>query len=170
MPACSFRRRSNPCAIHRGHRTHDILDHTLAKLRAGVPIRTLLTTSALVVTRSSDLPPVTTVGRCIHWSGSTPCITLPASLGGRPLFVGPAARGPVQQAHSSCRHGALHAAGVRADRCRWGRGDETGLPGCGEPWRLQCGRSPLPMAMAARAAGGSPRSAAQRGDSQKSPG
>jgi hypothetical protein len=35
----------------------DILDHTLEKLRAGVPIRTMLTASALAVTRSSDLPP-----------------------------------------------------------------------------------------------------------------
>ena len=35
----------------------DIVDHTLAKLRAGVPIRTMLTASALAVTRSSDLPP-----------------------------------------------------------------------------------------------------------------
>lgn len=35
----------------------DILDHTLAKLRAGVPLKTMLTASALAVTRSSDLPP-----------------------------------------------------------------------------------------------------------------
>src|SRR5262249_26223814 len=35
----------------------DILDQTLAKLRAGVPIKTMLTASALAVTRSSDLPP-----------------------------------------------------------------------------------------------------------------
>src|SRR5437879_7529377 len=35
----------------------DILDQTLAKLRAGVPIKTMLTASALAVTRSTDLPP-----------------------------------------------------------------------------------------------------------------
>jgi hypothetical protein len=35
----------------------EIVDHTLVKLRAGVPIRTMLTASALAVTRSSDLPP-----------------------------------------------------------------------------------------------------------------
>ena len=35
----------------------DILDETLAKLRAGVPTRTMLTASALAVTRSTDLPP-----------------------------------------------------------------------------------------------------------------
>src|SRR5437879_10682810 len=35
----------------------DILDQTLAKLRAGVPPKTMLTASALAVTRSSDLPP-----------------------------------------------------------------------------------------------------------------
>lgn len=35
----------------------EILDQTLTKLRDGVPIRTILTASALAVTRSSDLPP-----------------------------------------------------------------------------------------------------------------
>src|SRR5882672_11341152 len=35
----------------------EILDKTLAKLRAGVPIETMLTASALAVTRSTDLPP-----------------------------------------------------------------------------------------------------------------
>src|SRR5262245_47860969 len=34
-----------------------ILEATLGKLREGVPVRTLLTASALAVTRSSDLPP-----------------------------------------------------------------------------------------------------------------
>jgi hypothetical protein len=35
----------------------ELVDQTLAKLRAGVPIKTMLTASALAVTRSSDLPP-----------------------------------------------------------------------------------------------------------------
>jgi hypothetical protein len=35
----------------------EILDRTLEKLRAGVPTETMLTASALAVTRSSDLPP-----------------------------------------------------------------------------------------------------------------
>jgi len=35
----------------------EIVDQTLAKLRAGIPIQTMLTASALAVTRSSDLPP-----------------------------------------------------------------------------------------------------------------
>jgi hypothetical protein len=34
-----------------------IVDRTLEKLRAGVPVRAMLTASALAVTRSSDLPP-----------------------------------------------------------------------------------------------------------------
>ena len=34
-----------------------IVDQTLAKLQAGMPIKTMLTASALAVTRSSDLPP-----------------------------------------------------------------------------------------------------------------
>jgi len=35
----------------------ELIDRTLEKLRAGVPIQTMLTASALAVTRSSDLPP-----------------------------------------------------------------------------------------------------------------
>jgi hypothetical protein len=35
----------------------EIIEQTVAKLRAGVPIKTLLTASALAVVRSSDLPP-----------------------------------------------------------------------------------------------------------------
>lgn len=35
----------------------EIVDHTLAKLRSGTPVKTMLTASALAVTRSSDLPP-----------------------------------------------------------------------------------------------------------------
>ncbi|HEY0184224.1 MAG TPA: hypothetical protein VGC09_15550 [Rhodopila sp.] len=35
----------------------EILDQTLAKLRAGIPIPTMLTASALAVSRSADLPP-----------------------------------------------------------------------------------------------------------------
>jgi len=35
----------------------EILDRTLEKLRAGVPIKTMLTASVLAVTRSADLPP-----------------------------------------------------------------------------------------------------------------
>ena len=35
----------------------EIVDQTLAKLRAGVPIKTMLMASALAATRSSDLPP-----------------------------------------------------------------------------------------------------------------
>jgi len=35
----------------------EILDRTLEKLRAGVPVKTMLTASVLAVTRSADLPP-----------------------------------------------------------------------------------------------------------------
>src|SRR6202521_1953760 len=35
----------------------EILDRTLEKLRAGVPIGTMLTASALAVTRSTEMPP-----------------------------------------------------------------------------------------------------------------
>ncbi len=36
---------------------HEILDRTLEKLRAGVPTETMLTASALAVTRSTEIPP-----------------------------------------------------------------------------------------------------------------
>ena len=35
----------------------DILDRTLEKLRGGIPIPTMLTASALAVTRSTEMPP-----------------------------------------------------------------------------------------------------------------
>src|SRR5215471_14933737 len=35
----------------------EIIDRTLEKLRAGTPLKTMLTASALAVVRSSDLPP-----------------------------------------------------------------------------------------------------------------
>src|ERR671930_498742 len=35
----------------------EILDRTLAKLRAGIPTQTMLTASALAVTRSTEMPP-----------------------------------------------------------------------------------------------------------------
>ena len=35
----------------------EVLDRTLEKLRAGVPTDTMLTASALAVTRSTDMPP-----------------------------------------------------------------------------------------------------------------
>src|SRR5229473_1232243 len=35
----------------------EILDRTLDKLRAGVPIQTMLTAAALAVTRSTEMPP-----------------------------------------------------------------------------------------------------------------
>src|SRR5438132_4987418 len=35
----------------------EILDRTLDKLRAGIPIETMLTASALAVTRSTEMPP-----------------------------------------------------------------------------------------------------------------
>ena len=75
----------------------DIVDQTLAKLRAGVSIQTMLRASALAVTRSSDLPP----GH--HGGPLHPLVGLHAvyhisraPVGGRPLSAGPATCGPVQ--------------------------------------------------------------------------
>ena len=56
---------------------------TLAKLRAGVPPHTMLTASALAVTRSSDLPRAITAVRCIPWWASMRCITSSSVWRGR---------------------------------------------------------------------------------------
>ena len=60
----------------------EIVPGTLARLRAGVPPQTMLTASALAVTRSSDLPPVITAVHCIPWPASMPC-RISLSVGGR---------------------------------------------------------------------------------------
>ncbi len=49
----------------------EIADRTLEKLRAGVPIKTMMTASALAVTRSSDLPPGHHGGPLHRWPACT---------------------------------------------------------------------------------------------------
>jgi hypothetical protein len=49
----------------------EIVDRTLSKLRNGISTQTMLTASALAVTRSSDLPPAITAGPCIQWPACT---------------------------------------------------------------------------------------------------
>ena len=43
--------------VYRGHASSRDLDRALEKLRAGVPTETMLTASALAVTRSTEMPP-----------------------------------------------------------------------------------------------------------------
>jgi hypothetical protein len=65
----------------------DIIDKTLEKLRAGVPTETMLTASALAVTRSSDLPPGHHGGPLHPLAGLYALSNLVARLQGEDKFV-----------------------------------------------------------------------------------
>jgi hypothetical protein len=64
-----------------------ILDRTLDKLRAGVPTETMLTASALAVTRSSDLPPGHHGGPLHPLAGLYAVAKLAGRLDGEERFV-----------------------------------------------------------------------------------
>jgi hypothetical protein len=64
-----------------------IIDQTLAKLRAGVDIETMLTASALAVTRSSDLPPGHHGGPLHPVAGLYPIYKLVQRLEGEDRFL-----------------------------------------------------------------------------------
>ena len=85
-----------PGAIYRETDPSEIVDQTLVKLRSGVPIRTVLTASALAVTRSSDLPRGIMAGRCIRWWDCMPCITSSSAWRRKSLPAGPTTRRPLQ--------------------------------------------------------------------------
>src|SRR5476651_582964 len=65
----------------------EILDKTLAKLRDGLSIETLLTASALAVTRSSDLPPGHHGGPLHPVAGMYPIWELVKRLQGEDKFL-----------------------------------------------------------------------------------
>lgn len=65
----------------------EIIDRTLAKLREGVPIPTMLTASALAVTRSSDLPPGHHGGPLHPVAGLYPILKLVERLSGEERFL-----------------------------------------------------------------------------------
>ena len=65
----------------------EILDRTLEKLRAGMSIETLLTASALAVTRSSDLPPGHHGGPLHPVAGLYPIWQLVSRLEGEDKFL-----------------------------------------------------------------------------------
>jgi len=65
----------------------EILDKTLEKLRAGVPIKTMLTASCLAVTRSSDLPPGHHGGPLHPLAGVYPIWKLTERLEGEDRFL-----------------------------------------------------------------------------------
>src|SRR5262247_3262073 len=65
----------------------EILDRTLEKLRAGVPTQTMLTASALAVTRSTDMPPGHHGGSLHALAGLYPISKLVERLEGEQRFV-----------------------------------------------------------------------------------
>ncbi len=65
----------------------EIMDQTLAKLRAGVPIKTMMTASALAVTRSADLPPGHHGGPLHPLAGMYSILNLVDRLEGEDRFV-----------------------------------------------------------------------------------
>src|ERR1700676_392608 len=65
----------------------EIIDQTLARLRAGVPIETMLMASALAVTRSSDLPPGHHGGPLHPVAGLYPIWKLVSRLEGEDKFL-----------------------------------------------------------------------------------
>ena len=65
----------------------EIVDATLEKLRAGVPIKTMMTASALAVTRSADLPPGHHGGPLHPLAGMYAILKLVDRLEGEDRFV-----------------------------------------------------------------------------------
>ena len=65
----------------------EIVDRTLEKLRAGVPIKTMMTASALAVTRSADLPPGHHGGPLHPLAGMYAILKLVDRLEGEDRFV-----------------------------------------------------------------------------------
>src|SRR5579864_2096794 len=65
----------------------EILDRTLEKLRAGLPIGTLLTASALAVTRSTEIPPGHHGGPLHPLAGLYAVSKLAARLEGEQRFI-----------------------------------------------------------------------------------
>ena len=131
----------------------EILDRTLDKLRAGVPTETMLTASALAVTRSTEMPPGHHGGP-LHPLGGLYAIskTVERLEGEDALRPGAAARGAYQQTHQPSGDGPLRPARIRAGGCRRGRSDQSGVSDGGRSRRVEQGRPPLPVAVGSCAA------------------
>ena len=114
----------------------EILDRTLEKLRAGVSIETLLTASALAVTRSSDLPPGHHGGPLHPVAGLYPIWQLVKRLEGEDKFL------PVLQ-HVALANKHVHDPVTApfallefdADRCRGGIAVQGRIPRRRRPGR-----------------------------------
>ena len=96
----------------------EIVDRTLAKLRAGVSTQTMLTASALAVTRSADLPPGHHGGPLHPLAGLHAVSHLVDRLEGESGSPGAATCGACQQTYSPTANGTVYAHGVRAAGCR----------------------------------------------------
>ena len=126
----------------------EILDRTLDKLRAGVPTETMLTASALAVTRSTEMPPGHHGGPLHPLAGLYAISKTVERLEGEERFV------PVLQhvalTNKHINHPAMGPYSplrIRAGRCRRGRGDQSGVPDGGRSRRVEQGGSPLPVAV-----------------------
>ena len=142
---------------------------TLDKLRDGVSTKTMLTASALAVTRSSELPPGHHGGPLHPLAGLYAISNLVERLEGEEKFLpGAAARRAVQQAHpppgdgarTSCSNSQpMDAGGVEATKAAF-------LTACG---RGECeqGRPSVPVAVEQHPADRGLRSADERGDPEE---
>ena len=146
----------------------EILDRTLDKLRAGVPTQTMLTASALAVTRSTDLPPGHHGGPLHPLVGLHAISQLVERLEGEDRFL------PVMQ-HVALSNKHIHhpamgpyallefapedAGGVEATKKAYSRGHQS--------WRKQQGGPSVPVAVGQCAPDGGVRSAAQHRHPEK---
>ena len=148
----------------------EILDRTLDKLRAGVPTETMLTASALAVTRSTEMPPGHHGGPLHPLAGLYAISKTVERLEGEERFV------PVLQhvalTNKHINHPAMgpyalfefapeDAGGVEATK--------AALPDGGGSRRVEQGRPPLPVAVGSCAAHRGLRSLAERGDPEEFP-
>ncbi len=126
----------------------EILDRALEKLRAGVSTETMLTASALAVTRSTEMPPGHHGGPLHPLAGLYAISKTVERLEGEERFV------PVLQhvalTNKHINHPAMGPYALfefDAGGCRRGRSDESGLPERGRTRRVEQGRPPLPVAV-----------------------
>ena len=113
----------------------EILDRTLEKLRAGVPIKTMLTASVLAVVRSSDLPPGHHGGPLHPMAGLYAVAKLSERLEGEDRFLpvlqhvalsNKHIHDPVTSPYSLLEFAPLDAAGGAVTQAEYLAGDGTG--------------------------------------------
>ena len=113
----------------------EILDLTLEKLRAGVPVKTMLTAAALAVTRSSDLPPGHHGGPLHPMAGLYAVAKLSERLEGEDRFLpvlqhvalaNKHIHDPVTSPFSLLEFAPLDAAGGAVTQAEYLAGDGTG--------------------------------------------